>query len=476
MSLSLSEKIVRAYRNGEKMPLKGKTKIVLTDVRTGKEEITESENLITNAVATILANNWNLYGNFSKLLPLKNLFSGVMCFNGTLTENANNFNPPNDNTNQLIAHAGDEPNQTASTLRGSPNAAAYEETDDSITFVWDWPLEAGNDDEINCVCLCPGDLGNMGLKPFDNTLNVVSQFHVQNDVTGGDTLSENTCIKWPISIDVDGKTGKAIWWDGTTFKEVTVIHDWLSFGVVRSATDYTKGTVRSATVRATTARHGFIFADTNYYYCCEITSTTTIQCDRIAKSDFTVTQMDMTFAGTNLYTGQWYGNRNPQFFKTVPPWPYDGTYLYLPNNSLTGFVGVNPNNNADVLEISGTVATLDNYIRENRQTGNFLPVIISPGLIWFNAYLINYNKAYDIARPANLSVSNRPDGCLFATYRKGASAYGMPYKNGIDYTYDAGPFILGMFLSSINNLESAVRKDLNKTMRVSYTITEVAEE
>ena len=475
MNISLSERILKAYQEGKPMPLKGKARIILTDPKTGAQEVTESENMITNAVASILANNWNLYGNFAKLLPLKNLFSGVMCFNANITENADNYNPPNDNDNELICHAGDAPT-TGGTLRGSPNPEAYTETANSIKFVWDFPLEVGNSNPINCVCLVPGSLGNMGLKPYDNTLNVVSQFQVKNEMAQGTAfvITEDTCIKFPISIDyTDGKTGKAIWWDGTTFKEITTTHDYLSFGVVRGDKDFTAGASRTATVRATTAAHGFIFSDASYYYACEVTSATTIQIDKIAKSDMTVTTNDLTVSGVSLYSGQFYGTGLPQFFKCVPPWPYDGTYLYLPNSTLDGFIAVNIGNAADVVEISGTVADLNNYIRNNRKPGNFLPVIISPGLIWFNKYLINHDTAYNLAECPNLNTDNRGDGCMYATYKKGASMYGMPYKNGIDFTFDAGPFLLGMFLSSINNLPApGVTKTNIKTMRIEYLITE----
>ena len=118
--LSLVEKMISCYQRGETMPIKGHAKIVLADPITGKpKEIIESDNIVTNAVASILANNYEGTSDFqnAKLSPLRNLFGGVLLFQNPLTENADNYNVPSELVSPLIAHAGDVPNNTESLLR-----------------------------------------------------------------------------------------------------------------------------------------------------------------------------------------------------------------------------------------------------------------------------------------------------------------------------------------------------------------------
>ena len=71
--MNLFEKMVKAYQNNEVMPLKGHTKITLTNPD-GTKEVHESDNMVTNAVAHLLSRNWSGLADYHSLLPLKNLF------------------------------------------------------------------------------------------------------------------------------------------------------------------------------------------------------------------------------------------------------------------------------------------------------------------------------------------------------------------------------------------------------------------
>ena len=190
--MNLVEKMVRAYQNNEPMPLKGHTKITLTDVKTGKTKVVEKDNMVTNAVADIFAKNWSGLARFSSLLPLRNLFSGVLCFEGEITEDADEYFPPNDEVNECICHAGPDAHTTAEANRGQPNVAEWDVQDTSIKFVWDFSTSVQG--EIRTVCLCPGTLGNMGLKPFAATYNPISGF---GDNRYQDTSWSETRAKQP---------------------------------------------------------------------------------------------------------------------------------------------------------------------------------------------------------------------------------------------------------------------------------------
>ena len=70
--------LIRSVLNGKE--LKGVTKITMTNVHTGKEEVTVDHNLITGAVQSFVADNISGLGDYSKLLPIRNLFAGCCWF------------------------------------------------------------------------------------------------------------------------------------------------------------------------------------------------------------------------------------------------------------------------------------------------------------------------------------------------------------------------------------------------------------
>ena len=73
-NISIVERMVAAYAKGEPMPLKGHAKVILADGLTGKvQEVVESDNMVTNAVADILSKNWGGTAQFHTILPLRNL-------------------------------------------------------------------------------------------------------------------------------------------------------------------------------------------------------------------------------------------------------------------------------------------------------------------------------------------------------------------------------------------------------------------
>lgn len=78
--------------------LKGTTRIELTDVHTGKVEVHEESNMITNALTDIfkplgLSNRPNCY--FNEFNPYyQKLLGGILCFDTEIPENPENYYPP----------------------------------------------------------------------------------------------------------------------------------------------------------------------------------------------------------------------------------------------------------------------------------------------------------------------------------------------------------------------------------------------
>ena len=475
MKLSILDKMKVCYDKGEPMPLKGHTKLTLSNDLTGKvEEVVESNNMVTNAIASILAHNWSALNTYSTMFPLWQLFGGVLCFANNITEDADNYNIPSNLTNSMTACAGQTAHYTADTYRGNPNGYETVFSDTNVKFVWDWSTSQGNG-QISCVCLCPQTLGDNGLKPFSTMGNCWTPLNAQNTVfTGGNPhtypSSRSQFLHYPISVSDDGQTGKVIYWSGTTFEEITIKKDFFKFGIMRGVNDFLEVSSRTATTRSFTK--GNIFEDSSYYYCYAITGAHAIQIDKISKADMTVTTADLSdLGGDALYTGStaW-----EALNRCIPRFAYDGRYLYLPNSSGNGFVGINPNNSADIQEISGTVSLGLSSYSSGGGTSYGRPIVLNQGLVYGDTYLINGANVY----PKNIITipytnDTTPRTNFQNTIRKGASVWDYPAVSSGYYNRGQGAILLGAFLSTINNLESSVSKSTSQVMKIEYTISEV---
>lgn len=473
--ITLQDKMVAAYAKGKKMPLKGHTRIIFTDTVTGKETVVaDTTNMVTNAVASIFANNIGGLADFTKIMPLKNMYAGVLCFQNEITEDADNYLPPNETTNPLIAHAGQEMNSTVSTLRGDPVISDIVTTNTSVKWVWSWDSSHGNG-TIRTICLCPEQLGNMGLKPIEgNTYNCWTNIAISNTAISGSgytnpyTNSRESYFPYPISVDNDGKLGKVIYINGTTFEEITVRHDWLSFGIMRNINDFQEVSSRTCTVR--NLSNAQIFQDDNYYYHYRINSATAIQIDKISKSDLTVTQADISISGASLYTSNF---DLADLNKSVPKFAYDGTYLYLPKSSGDGFIGVNPNSGV-IKDITGTVTLYLSTASSGAGKCLCSPVILGASMVYGDSYIINGDNVYPHPTPNFIGTQgtgeNRRNTLVLV--RNDVATYGYPACQSNYEPRGQGDILLGMFLSTINVLEEPVTKTNTVAMRIEYTISE----
>lgn len=141
--------------------LKGKTVIELTDVHTGKKEIHEDTNMVTEAVSDVLNTNIMglLYNNTSFnnssgenwMLPIKkNIMGGILLYQNPLENKTDNLYAPF--TNPLIGYASDDANNTEDIRRGSRNLTESKVIDNGFRFVWDFATSQANG-TISALCL-----------------------------------------------------------------------------------------------------------------------------------------------------------------------------------------------------------------------------------------------------------------------------------------------------------------------------------
>ena len=476
--MKLIDKIAKANQNHETIYLKGHARLVMEDVRDGSQKIIESDNIVTNALSSILNHNHGLLNDYRTLMPFKKVYEGCLLFADEITANADNYNPPNQLVNSLTAHAGDTaPAQGyTGTRRGSPVTNEYDTGDDYYKQVWLWDNTQGLG-FVRTISLCGSALGNMGLLPADASLNAWSSLAMANEIGTISclTMTRTEAIKRPISIDSDGKTGKAIWWTSSEFEEITVIHDWNKYGIVRNNTTWTEGTSRSTDqIRSFTRGKASLFEDDDYYYLYEVTGSTSLKIDKINKSTFAVTQADISYSGISLWTGSVADNAGAYWLLCVPRFAYDGKYLYLPNSDANGFIAVNPNDNSDKLVLDGTVSVRASIPMAGLSSTCMRPIVISQGLVYGENYLINGDTVYPIANIVPAYDSETATRLRYLdTIRQGASVYCMPFRGDTNGTRGQGDVYLQMTLNTINVLPAQMEHKNNQTMRLEYTCTEV---
>lgn len=149
------------------MGIKGKTTFELTDVNTGEVEIIEDNNMVTNALQEFMLT----YGIFNKTIFVgdnrtsalyKNLLGGLFLFDTALDENVDNtFMPAGvmmvGNGSRGVSNSG------AVTELGSYNSTeSGVQSDGSIKFVYDFSTEQANG-TIACACLTSQIGGYMGM-------------------------------------------------------------------------------------------------------------------------------------------------------------------------------------------------------------------------------------------------------------------------------------------------------------------------
>lgn len=139
------------------MQIKGTTKIELTDVNTGKVEVYENQNMVTNALADIfkpLGLSKKPSRFFKDFVPYyQTLLGGILCFDTDIEENPENYFPPTNAKLVGCASYGIQ-NNTTNTCRGGFNQTESEINlkDRYVKYVYDFATSQANG-TIASVCL-----------------------------------------------------------------------------------------------------------------------------------------------------------------------------------------------------------------------------------------------------------------------------------------------------------------------------------
>ena len=463
------------------MILHGEMVIELTDENTGTVETVRETNMITNAVNHLLGINpmgvfyktsgqydemvsWNDY-----LLPIcPNMIGGILLYPSALTENANNIYPSS--AVLPVAYASNDVNATADTARGSMNLVESKALDDGYKFVWEFTPSQGNG-TIAAVALTSAKGGN---SVFGNAVNSSNGYlkirEVKLDTQTDDELA---LLYSAVEIDFENNVMYSL-----RFVDSSVIVRKLrlpvfTLGLNDNLDDTTVTVLEEDTLHCSvfsfttgyTPYGDFLDGHDGYWYGFSNTANSsgdaTMKWIKIKKSDYTFTEGSWTLSNATLMTmgsfkeGSSYpsGNRSAVV---------RNGYLYVPSYDKTGVYKINISNSTDVTLIQLGFTSTMRCLGETGSCDCCMAII--------NDIIVGYDFEIDINDNVLATFAGVRCGNVstpFFQYKEYVFAWGGAYLNQYRYTW-----ILTPYLATISNLSQAVVKNADKTMKITYTLTE----
>lgn len=463
------------------MRLKGTMVMELTDVNTSEVETVTEKNMITNAVNNILGLNpmgvfyaatgeyddavlWN-----ESLLPIcPNMIGGILLFSNTLEEDADNIYVGSDNL--PVAYASNNVNSTSNTARGSLNLTESKALDNGYKFVWEFTPSQGNG-TIAAVALTSALGGQNG---YGSAVGDASTFLLLKAADIGDMAKARQMVLFEaVEVDFENNLLYSITAEDSSVIVREIRIPVFTIGLNEKLDDSTYKVLENHTITTETfhflgsyTSYGeFMDGKDGYWYGFSnegnSSGSAVMVWIKISKEDYSFTEGQWTLSNAKLMD---VGNRDgaASFPERVVKCCVRNGYLYVPAYNKQGIYKINLGNSADVTLIefgftsqwkplcgSGSCEVYMTLIGDLIVAGDFQitaddTVIHTQGSVRLN----------DAATP------------LFQ-YKHFLLGWGGSYGNEYRNMY-----LLTPYLASVNNLSSAVVKTVDKTMKITYTLTE----
>lgn len=469
--------------------LKGKSIIELTDVHTGKKEVYEDENLVTEAVFDVL--NTNLQGamydnpNFDSqngeawLLPIySRLTGGVLLYQNEIAEDPSLIYAPLDNP--LIGYASNDVNTTEDVQRGSRNLTESKAVDNGFKYVWDFATSQANG-TISCIALT-NILAGRGCKYGAN-------YFVR--------LKSDNMVDGQIDMDSYRHNHRTYLGDGYRL-EMIAVHNSTSVTLRNVPEDYLHARlmVRSYTQMATASSEETTIELNHYPYWVHFTDGSKDNTDEPYWND--TTRLDYLFHASD---GNWYGisrkdNRkyvgmsygSERYDHTGYEWFMDKISgdrcttqkIVLPYGT-DNISNIGMSGKWLMFAIGSTVYRLDttnvanievvpnaSYNSNQQYTFSVDDEVVINGWYYFDGQpklYVHHKDTYTDGEQWGQRMISR-----YKTY-----AYQEYFYSYYGYHFRKELYLYTPYLATINNLSTPVIKTADKTMKVTYTLTETEE-
>ena len=480
------------------MGIKGKTTFELTDVNTGEVEIIEDNNMVTNALQEFMLT----YGIFNKTIFVDsnrtsalyaNLLGGLFLFDTALDENVDNtFMPAGvkmiGNGSRGVSNSG------AVTELGSYNSTeSGVQSDGSIKFVYDFSTAQANG-TIACACLTSLTGGYMGMGS-DNSYVTNKRIDAHQDkgsthnfvyfsLAGAGNKYFN--VLYPVynenaiyctnPYNIDYETAKASQhWSVTKKIEILRLRACFTSVSIRDSQNLSKvidrfevdipqaildymGTSTATVVPIGDSFNGNIFLIFNKNSSTNMATGSYCWIMKIDKDRNTTAYKFTNNTNEKLVL------RNTQSHRKY--YTINGDYLWLAGYESKKLYGINYSDSTQIIDTGINLNTTTPVMCSIAENLIGIRLLASGSSTGYSAYSI-----YDVVNRTHRLVNGceENDDYIYIPFVDKKGVYLKVYETDgkMEITKDV------RYLATINNLSEPVVKTSSKTMKVTYTITEV---
>ncbi len=457
------------------MKLVGNTVIELTDVTTGEVEVKEDENMLTNALSYIY--NYNPMGAYSsftntnfmadansEFIPVcPNVLGGIFLFSEPLEEDAKFILL--DGALSPVAYASNGSNPYEDSKRGNMNLNESMAITNGYQLVWDFSTSQGNG-TITTMALTNkyGGAAVYGNEYEDGTVILP----IKRDSITGLEIWERRMFLFTVELDMENEILYSIYYteEGITiYKAKLPIHS-ISLG------DNLDGVHYELLEETVISPNSFAFSSLgNYYYgeFCDgmdgywygfsnsgnYTGNASVAWIKISKEDYSFTEGTWTLANVYLVKNGSYETKS--YYRSMKSCIRNG-YWYVAEYGLANIYKINLNNITDVTKIPlGT--TIYQY-GMGESTLTYVLMTVVQGIIMGLDFMILEDDTVVLTKGDSKFTYM---GTRAFQWKQYLFTWTMNYRS---------VFLLTPYLATINNLSSAVVKTADKTMKITYTLTE----
>ena len=459
--------------------LKGESIIELTDVRTGEREFYKDTNMVTNALSDVIncSSAWladRVYNMAQYMYPIyENLLGGVVLFPEQLEENPEKYWAPY--SLDPVGFASNVANTGSDTRRGSINVnesgPVLNDAGDKMgyKYVWDFSTSQGNG-QIASICLTHPQAGYNWYGCED----ISSDGRLKKLINGSQISNKNNVDsqydRYLYTILINRSTGYAYsnnYRTGKLYRErVTPLN-----GV--------EGNDRSKYIKVYMADEIFEevldYQETAFYkhnktrFHVAVSDTEILVVSNAGNASGNAEVYWLKIdTSTGEYTeGVW--TIAAQLIISKEAVAYSNGYLFWVSYDRKSVYKINLSNVADVTQIMADFV-INNITGGNTDHKSIIMSLPSGVILGQGFYItddkIHVTKSSDV----NGNLVNMFGGAVIGPYLHHLvenSSYGT-------YAY-AYLSLIPQYLATINNLSSPVTKTADKTMKITYTLTEVQE-
>ena len=457
--------------------LKGESIIELTDVRTGKKETYRDTNMVTNALSDVIncSSVWmfdRVYDLAKYMYPIyEKLLGGVVLFPEQLEENPEKYWAPYNL--DPVGFASNVVNTGTDTRRGSLNVNESEPVLNDAgrvigyKYVWDFNTAQGNG-QIASVCLTHPQAGYNWYGCNDSSSDGRLKYVKSSVDISYKDVDDESYRDIAYTLLINRSTGYAYvnnFMTGKLYRERAIPYNGVGICDISRYTKIYKSEELFEEV--------LDYQNTEFYkhnknrFFVAISDT---EIFGVSNAGNTSGSAEVYWIRIDVSTGEYtegVWSVSALLKESTRAVAYSNGYLFWVAYDRKSIYKINLSNVADVKQIA---AENEIVYTDSANTLTSLPSgVILGQKFYISDDKINYSNYYGEGQG---NVKNGYGGGVIC----GPYLFGYIYRNdNYDYRIVSNTSLIPQYLATINNLSSPVTKTADKTMKITYTLTEVQE-